>query len=63
MIVLDDDREYHLEERAAEMIRFVLQRVETIATSDNVKVEHNCAGTKIHSKLTVFECEAKVTQH
>lgn len=62
MIVLDDGREYHLEERVAEMFRFVLDRMDRILETPVVKVEHNCAGQRLQSKMTIFESEAKVVK-
>jgi hypothetical protein len=46
--------------RVAEMIRFMLDRMDTIVDTANIKIEHNCAGCRIQSKLTTFESEAKV---
>lgn len=60
MIVRDRDREYELEDRPAEMIRFILSRMDVIRDTTNVKIEHNCAGTRMQSKLTTFDSEARI---
>jgi len=62
MVVLDGDHRYEVEERVAEMIRFVVNRMDTIAETPNIKIEHNCAGNRIQSKMTTFESEAKVME-
>jgi len=60
MIVHDGDRKCEINGRVAEMIRFLLDRSDKIARTPTIKIEHNCAGSKIQSRLVTFDSEAKI---
>ena len=55
--VLDGTNRYSLTGRAAAIVRWLARQGEHLEQPQKVKVEFNCAGTRVQAKSMVFEDE------
>lgn len=60
MIVQEGSNCVQLTEKATEMVRFIVSRMDAIDEASHLKVEHNCADSRIESKLTTYESESRL---
>jgi len=62
MIVQDGQKSYPLTDRATEMVRFIISRMQEIEDKPNCKVEHNCAPNRIQCRFITFDSEARLME-
>jgi len=60
IVVIVNGERVQVDGRVAEIIQFVLRRVDRIARAEKIRIEHNCAGRQVQSKISVFEAETIV---